>query len=177
MRSLRILTSAGLVVGGIVTGSSDFVVASQALTVENCVPAQLTVTLAHPQGAAGTSYYPLVFTNTKATCALWGVPSIQPVVGGAMRSRVKVGPASRNNSMGMMPVRHLVAMGHSVSSTFGVSDTGNYPANTCGARNAGAIVVTLGSFVTPSYVRVKISVCTKRTSTSSRLIVAGTSGT
>ena len=177
MKSLSILTSAVLVAGGIVAGSSAFVAASEAVTVKNCVPAQLTVTLGHPQGAAGTSYYPLVFTNTKATCALWGVPLIQPVVGGALRSRVKVGPASRNSSMGMMPVRHLLAMGHSVSSAFGVSETGNYPANTCGARNAGAIVATLGSFVTPSYVPVKISVCTKRASTSSRLIVAGTSGT
>ena len=177
MKSLKILASAGLVAGGIVAGSSSFVAASQAVIVENCVPAQLTVTLGHPQGTAGTSYYPLVFTNTKATCAIWGVPLIQPVVGGALRSRVKVGPTSRNNSMGMMPVRHFVATGHSVSSAFGVTDAGNYSANTCDVRNAGAIVVTFGSFVTPSYVRVKISVCTKRASTSSRLIVAGTSGT
>ena len=150
---------------------------ASAATVKNCVPAHLKVTLGASQGAAGTIYYPLVFTNTStASCAIWGVPAVQPVVGGASHSRVHVGPAAHNNSMGEMPVRHVVAAGQSVSAGFGVTESGNYSKSTCGPKMAGAIVVSMGTFVAHAYVPLKISVCSKISSTSTKLIVAGKSG-
>ena len=58
----------------------------------------------------------------------------------------------------------------------GVTETGNYTPSTCVAKTAGAIVVTLGNFVSHHYVPLKISVCTATTSTHTQLIVAGTTG-
>jgi hypothetical protein len=141
-------------------------------TLASCVPAQMRVTHGAAQGTAGTTYIPLVFTNTGATCALWGVASVQPV----LASRRALGPAARNQSMGEMPARHVLTRGRSVSVAFGVVETGNFTASSCVAREASGVVVSLASFVRPTYLRLPISVCTKRASTTTRLIVDGSLG-
>lgn len=141
-------------------------------TPASCVPAQMRVTHGPPQGTAGTTYIPLVFTNVGAACARWGVANVQPV----LASRRALGPAARNQSMGEMPVRRVLAQGHSVSVAFGVVETGNYTASSCVARSASGVVVALASFVRPTYLRLPISVCTKRASTTTRLIVDGSFG-
>jgi len=64
---------------------------------------------------------------------LFGVPTIQPVIGAAHRA---LGPLAKNESMGEMPALHTLAVGASVSVAFGVVDTGNLTASTCGARRA-----------------------------------------
>lgn len=151
--------------------SGTSVVASGA-TVASCVPGQMRVTNGAAQGTAGTTYIPLIFTNTGATCAIWGVPSVQPV----LASRRALGPAARNQSMGEMPIRHVLAKGHSVSVAFGVVETGNYTTSSCVARSASGVVVALVDFVRPTYLHLPISVCTKRASTITHLIVAGSLG-
>lgn len=138
----------------------------------SCAPAHIHTSVGASEGAAGTIYVALVFTNTGPSCAIWGVPSIQPT----LRSRKPVGPPARNQSIGEMPARHVLAKGHSVSVAFGVTQTANYPASACVARSANGVVVSLGNFVRPTYERLAISVCTKRSSTTTRLIVAGTTG-
>jgi len=131
------------------------------------------VTHGAAQGTAGTIYYPIVFTNTGATCAIFGVPAVQPVVGSMHHA---VGPLARSLSMGEMPVRHVIAKGQSVSVAFGVVETGNYTPSTCVARSANGVVITLGDFVHSRYVHLAIIVCTKRTSITTRLITAGVTG-
>ena len=101
------------------------------------------------------------------------MPAIQPVAGNAHHA---VGPMARSLSMGQMPARHVIAKGQSVSVAFGVVETGNYTPSTCVARSASGVVVSLGSFVHSTYVHLPIIVCTKRTSITTRLIVAGTTG-
>ncbi len=103
-------------------------------------------------------------------------PRIQPVVGGALHRRVAVGPAARNVSMGEMPARHTLATKHAVSDAFGVTESGNYTPSACRARNAGGVVVSLGGFIKPTYLALRISVCTKIASSSTRLITSGTTG-
>ncbi len=176
MKSLRILMSAGLVSSAFVLASESLSLSASATTIKNCASRQITTSLGAPQGTAGTIYYPIVFTNHGATCAIWGVPAVQPVVGGASHSRVHVGPSARNNSMGQMPVRHVLAPRHQVSAALGVTESGNYSPSTCGPKNAGAIVVSLGTFVPSTSLTLKISVCTKLSSVSTRLIVNGNSG-
>ena len=176
MKAFRILTSAGLLASGVSLASGAVSRAASAAPAMNCVAAHLHIALGVSQGAAGTIYHPVVFTNTGPACTIFGVPAIQPVIGEASHSRVAVGPAARNMSMGEMPAMHVVKTGTSVSDAFAVVETGNFTPSACRPKNAGAIVVTLGNFVHDAYVTLKISVCTKRSSTSTRLIAPGTTG-
>lgn len=178
MRSVKTtILVAGLVAGGLFSGGAlpllGSLTAASATTVKSCVPSQITVTHSAAQGTAGTIYIPLVFTNTGSSCALWGVPTIQPVAGRAHRA---VGPLARNLSMGEMPARQVLAKGHAVSVAFGVVETGNFTPSTCVARSADGVVVTLGSFVRSTYVHLPIKVCTKRASTTTKLVVPGVNG-
>lgn len=170
-----VVAAVAMVAGAVVTaagfGASESV--ASAATVGSCVSSQITVSHGAPQGTAGTTYVPIVFTNTGAKCAIWGVPAVQPVAGSAHHA---VGPAARSLSMGEMPARHLLAKGRSVSVAFGVVDTGNFTPSTCVARSANGVIVTLDSFVRSTYVHLPITVCTKRSSTTTRLIVAGVNG-
>jgi len=154
--------------------SVPYVPNAQASLPGQCHSAQLTTRIGQANGAAGTIFYPLVFTNTGPACTIYGVPSVQPVSGSL--SHRPLGPTAKNLSMGQMPVRFTVAKGASVSSTFGVSESGNYTPTLCAPANASGIVVTLPGFVSNRYVALPISVCTKLASTSTRLLVRGTQG-
>lgn len=169
-RLATILASGALVAGvWVALGSS---LPSGATAVPRCQPDHITVTTGRSQGAAGTFYVPLIFTNRGAACALWGVPSAQPVTA----AHHAVGPASRNDSAGQAPVRRVVAHGGSVASAFGYADTANYPPNLCHAHAAWGLRVSLGSFAGPTYVHLVMSVCTTRASTHVQLVVPGRTG-
>ncbi|MDE3064771.1 MAG: hypothetical protein KGJ36_03775 [Acidobacteriota bacterium] len=171
MKTIKLLLAGAALTGGLVVGGAGLV--ASATAVGSCKPAQMAVTRGQSNGAAGTIYYPIVFTDTAGSCAIWGVPAIQPVSG---PSHTKLGPPAANASMGMMPVRHVLTKGMSVSVGYGVVDTGNYPPATCKAKNASGVIVSLAPFVRPTYVRLPISVCTKRVSTKSRLLAPGRTG-
>lgn len=143
-----------------------------ASAVPTCRPSQVRVTTGVAEGAAGTIYVPLVFTNRGAACALWGVPSVQAVTS----THHLVGPPARNDSIGQLAVRHVVAHGQSVASAYGVAETGNYPPSLCHARRAWGVRVRLGPFAGPTYVRLGESVCTSRASTHVQLVVPGRTG-
>jgi len=173
----RVLVAAGVSLSSLVaTGAVAFSTATSvsAAPVKNCVPAQISVTHGAADGTAGTIYYSIVFTNTGATCAIFGVPAIQPVAGGVHHA---VGPLARSLSMGEMPARHVIAKGQSVSVAFGVIEVSNYTPSTCGMRSANGVVVNLGTFVSSRFVHLSIVVCTQRTSVTTRLITAGVTGT
>jgi hypothetical protein len=176
MKSLRLLTSAGLLTSALVVCSGAIGTVASATAVKNCVDSHLKVSVGMADGAAGTFYYPIVFTNEGSTCAIFGVPAIQPVIGGVSRSTTPVGPAARNVSMGQMPALHVVTKGHSVSVAIGVGDTLNYPTSACRPKTAHAIVINLGSFVSRHYLPLTISVCTKLSSVTTRLVTPGTTG-
>ena len=144
-----------------------------ATNVANCVSSQLTLTHGRSQGTAGTTYVPIVVTNHRGTCAIWGVPAIQPVIGATHRA---LGPIARNLSMGEMAARQLIAKGASVSVAFGVVDTGNYSPSTCVARRANGVKVSLGGFFAHRFVGFPLTVCTKITSTTTRLLAKGSRG-
>ncbi len=145
---------------------------SAASATPSCAASQLSVTIGRAQGTAGTTYYSIAFTNRAGTCAIWGVPAIQPVGSG----RRALGPMARNTSMGMMPLRHVINYGQSVSVAYGVVDTGNYPSASCAARRAKGINVSLAPFVPTTYRPLSIMVCTRRASTTTRLLSPGAKG-
>ena len=70
----------------------------------------------------------------------------------------------------------LISLGHAVSDAYGVGESGNYTPSACLPKNAGGIVVAMGTFVNQVYVPLKISVCTQRTSITTKLMVPGTTG-
>jgi hypothetical protein len=162
------VVAAGCVLGS-VTGAS---VASAVVTVPACRAAQVRVSLGPPNGAAGTTYYAIVFTDHGARCALWGVPRVQPVGAG----RRAVGPPARNESVGRMAVRHVVVRGQSVSAALGVADTGNYPPSRCAARAVLGVEISLAGFVPSTYRALRTTVCTRLASTYTQLLVAGSTG-
>lgn len=139
----------------------------------NCRPAQLAVSLGTPQGTAGTIYYPIIFTDRGGACWVWGVPSIQPVVG---KHHHPQGPTATNMSRGEMPARHRLVRGGAVSVGFGVAESGNYTPSACRARNASGVVVSLAPFTRATYVALRISVCTRLASTRTQLLAAGRTG-
>ena len=149
MKRLRILAATAVLSTGLIgAAGATAVTPASAAMVANCRATQLHLSVGQPSGAAGTSSH----------------------------SRAHVGPSARNESMGEMGVRHVVAPGKSVSDAFGVTDTLNYSAATCRPRWAGGIEVTLGDFLRHGYVALRISVCTRLASTRTQLIVAGATG-
>ncbi len=147
-----------------------------AATPPKCTPGHITLRVGPANGAAGTSYHPIIFTNTGATCVIEGVPALQPgkMSGGTF---VAVGPAAKNLSIGEMPALHTLTKGQSVSVAFGVTETGNYTPSVCKAASASVVSVVLGSYAKGDVTfKPALSVCTKLASTRTQLIAAGTQG-
>jgi hypothetical protein len=132
-------TAAPTTTASVTTATTAPTSTTQASTSTSSVPAgppacttnQLAVTLGAGDGAAGSSYYALVFRNTgAATCILNGYPGVSYVTGSA---GAQVGsPAARVPAPGAtaQPVR--VAPGDSAHATLREVNVGNYPAATCG---------------------------------------------
>ena len=176
MKSLRFLLGAVTIAGGLTWAAGSAVAGASTPVTPVCLSSHLRLSFGAAEGAAGTIFIPLVVTNLGPACAMWGVPAIQPVVLDRARHVVAVGPRARNNSIGQMPVRHVVAHGRSLSDAVGVTETGNYTPSTCRPRNTSGIVVSLGGFIRHAYLPLKVSVCTRLASTTTRLLVPGKTG-
>lgn len=133
-----------------------------------CSAAQTKVSFGHFNGTAGTFYYSLTFTNTGSTCSLSGVPAVQPVANSVTLR--KVGPAARNDSIGKMGVLHTLRHGQSVSSSIGFVDTGNYSVSICRPAWIWRISVNFGNIRNRRVATAKLSVCTKISSVTTRLL-------
>jgi Protein of unknown function (DUF4232) len=171
MRKVKSFIAVVAVASGVFVGGAGSM-ASAAVT-PSCKPSQMVVSRGSTNGAAGTIYHVIIFTNTAGTCAIWGTPAIQPVVGAGHHA---VGPAAASASMGEMPARHVLVKGASVSVGYGVTETGNYTPASCKAKNADGVLVSLSPFVRSTYVKMSISVCTLRVSTKTRLLSPGRLG-
>ena len=166
------VTLAALAFGSPVATPAGATPTPRAVTAD-CTPAQLRLSVGRANGAAGTIYYPIIFTNRGAACWIWGVPGVQAVVGTTHHPQ---GPPAKNENIGEMPARHELRHGAAVSAAFGVAESGNFPVATCRPRNASGVRVTLAPFIHPTYLALRISVCTRRTSTYTQLLVAGRTG-
>lgn len=92
-----------------------------------CATSALTVSLGPGNGAAGSSYYPIEFTNASgATCTLYGYPGVSFVT----ESGTQVGAAATEDST--YP-RRLVTLtpGDTVHAELKITDAMNYPPPTC----------------------------------------------
>jgi hypothetical protein len=132
------LAAAGAAVA-LATASAGAAVAHHAVAASNpsCTTAQLGVKfLNKPNGAAGTIYYPIQFTN-KGThaCTLRGYPGVSAVTS----SGAQIGkPASRSGN----PVTTVtIAPKKSASSMVGFAHTANFPASKCKPVSAKGLKV------------------------------------
>jgi hypothetical protein len=103
-----------------------------------CQSNALKVTLGKGGAAAGTAYYPIVFTNVSAaTCTLYGFPGVSFT---GETYQVQVGPAATRNHESTEAVVTL-APGALASALIAVADAQNYPPGSCGLTTASGILV------------------------------------
>lgn len=97
-----------------------------------CQPTSLQVTVNAGQagGAAGSTFYPVDFTNTSSSpCGLYGYPGMSFVTAGNSGGRQIGAAAQRNPGFGKVAVR--VAAGGMAHAWLQVAGAGNYPASAC----------------------------------------------
>ncbi|MFE3195515.1 DUF4232 domain-containing protein [Nocardia sp. NPDC059240] len=101
--------------------------------VSGCKTAELGVALGRGDGAAGSTYVPIVFTNNGSrACSLTGYPGVSYTQGA---NGEPVGPAAtreafEGNDGGVAVV--IAAGGRAAATLRTVNDVGVYPADTCG---------------------------------------------
>jgi len=91
---------------------------------------QVTVNASQAGGAAGSTYYPVDFTNTSSSpCGLYGYPGMSFVTAASSTGRQIGAAAQQNPGFGKVAVR--LAAGGVAHAWLQVAQAGNYPAATC----------------------------------------------
>lgn len=148
-------------------------VAGAGPTPDVCGPTQLTATLGGSQGAAGTVYVTLVFTNPVLyTCTVHGHPAVSSVKGAA---HLRVGPSATADP-GTSSVVWVQPFGGTASASLGIVSTGNFTSSACGAASASGLRVAAPQSIHPTYLAYTHSVCTHLASTHVSTVVAGPAG-
>lgn len=112
-------------------------VASDTAT-SRCTVSHLSLRLGRAGGAAGSTYQPIVFTNTgTASCTLSGYPGVSYV---APRSGAQVGAAATRDT-GVAPHTVTLAPGGHAASLLQLVDYINYPASSCAAKPVSGLRV------------------------------------
>ena len=110
---------------------------SSAEMTQACSTAGLEVWLGLGEGgaAAGSTYYPLEFTNTSNhRCRLFGFPGVSAVAGGQLGS-----PAQRNRAH---PTYHVTLLpGATAHTVLQITDVDNFDASTCKPAEASGLRV------------------------------------
>jgi hypothetical protein len=140
-----------------------------------CSAAALHVSVSPSQGvAAGSSYYPIVFTNVSAaSCTLYGYPGVSFVTGTG-GSQIGI-PANENPAH----PRQLITLtpGQASHAELQVVDAQNYPPAECGMVTAHWLRVYPPNQTAPLYTGFTAQACTKaRTILTVETVQPGTSG-
>jgi hypothetical protein len=95
-----------------------------------CATAALRVKIGPSNGAAGTIYYDIVFTNAgQAACFLQGYPGVSLVSAGNTAGS-QIGADAKRDPV--TPSKQVVlAAGQTAHAVLGVSEAGNFPASNC----------------------------------------------
>ena len=112
------------------SGSSTQSPGSAATT---CSSSQLTARLGRADGAAGSTYVPIILTNTGSTCVTEGYPGVSLI-----RSGSQIGAAAGRDTS-VSPTRIVLASQQSATATLRITQAGNYDTTTCQPRKATAI--------------------------------------
>jgi hypothetical protein len=91
---------------------------------------QVTVDTGQAGAAAGSTYYPVDFTNTSGSaCGMYGYPGVSFVTAGSSAGTQVGAAAQENPAFGKLAVR--LAPGGVAHAWLQVAAAGNFPANTC----------------------------------------------
>lgn len=86
-----------------------------------CLSSDLRLTIGASDGAAGTVYYPIDFTNASSSaCTMYGYPGVSFVT--APGGQIIGAPAGRGSAAGVTPVLITLQPGATAHATLGVSD-------------------------------------------------------
>ena len=122
-----------------------------------CSTTALQANIGAANGAAGSSYYPIVFTNVSGgTCTLFGYPGVS-LVSGIGGSQIG-GAASRNPTFAPQTV--TLAPGGTVHATLQAADALIYSASSCQPVTAHWLRVYPPGQFTPLYVSFTTKTCT-----------------
>ncbi len=120
-----------------------------------CPTTALTVSLGPGNGAAGSSYYPIEFTNSSsAACSLYGYPGVSFVA----TSGAQVGAAATEDPT--YP-RQLVMLspGRTVHAELRVTDAQNYPPSTCQPATVSRLRIFPPGQTSPLYISFTATAC------------------
>lgn len=106
-------------------------------SLSRCLSSQLSLSLGQGQGAAGTTYTPIVFTNTgTSACELHGYPGVSFIDAGG---HLIGSPASEDT--GKAKSVKLSAGGGTANALLRQPNPGNFPASTCQQTTAAKLRV------------------------------------
>lgn len=95
-----------------------------------CTTAMLRVKIGSSNGAAGTIYYDIVFTNVGSeTCFLRGYPGVSLVSAGSSAGS-QIGADAKRDSV-TPSTQIMLAAGQVAHAVLGVAEAGNFPASKC----------------------------------------------
>ncbi len=121
-----------------------------------CATSALKVTTGAPNGAAGSSYYPIEFTNSSgASCTLYGYPGVSFVTG---QGGSQIGPAASRNPTSP-PTLVTLAAGATAHATLQVADAHNYPSSLCTIINVHWLKIYPPDQFTPLYISFSAQAC------------------
>ena len=144
--------SAGAGVAG--SGSSG----TPGLAVCRSASLRVSVNVSQAGGAAGSTYYPVDFTNTSSSaCGMYGYPGLSFVTAAGSTGRQIGAAAQRNPQFGKQPVR-LVADGVA-HAWLQVAQAANYPASACQPMTAHWLRVFAPGETVASYVNEPFDAC------------------
>jgi hypothetical protein len=119
---------------------------------------RLAVDVSQADSGAGSTYYPLDFTNTSAaSCELYGYPGVSFVTTPASAGR-QIGAAARRGTA-FAKVTVTLAPGQTAHAWLKVSEAGNYPSSTCQPATAGGLRVYPPGQTAAGYVSHRFSAC------------------
>jgi hypothetical protein len=119
---------------------------------------QLTVDVSQADSGAGSTYYPLDFTNTSgASCELYGYPGVSFVTTPAGAGRQIGAAALRGTAFAKVTV--TLAPGQTAHAWLKVAAAGNYPSSSCQPATAGGLRVYPPGQTEAGYVTHRFSAC------------------
>jgi hypothetical protein len=141
MRKSKLIPIAALVALGASPAAHAVPAVAKTAAAPACTTRQLVATIGSPNGAAGSIYYKLTFTNLGSACTLAGYPGVSAVnVEGAQLGS----PATRSGS-GSRTITLKAASINSVfptaSATLQIVEAGNFPTARCNQTLAAGLRV------------------------------------
>jgi hypothetical protein len=123
-----------------------------------CPTRVLKVTTGAAQGAAGSVYQAIDFTNTSSTpCTLYGYPGVS-LAGGSPATQIGAA-ATRSRTASARVV--TLAGGATANALLQIAEAGNYPTSTCGPVASSYLKIYPPNQTTPVYLSYKGTGCSK----------------